>query len=76
MVAGVLAIAFQCDLPTPWALGSQNCIDQNALRIALGTIDVLTDFAVIGLAILMMYPVQVPITKKAAVVAMFGTRIA
>jgi hypothetical protein len=74
MIAGVLALAFQCGLPKPWVLGPQTCIDQYALRIGLGAVDVVTDLAVIALAFFMMRPVQVSASKKAAVVAMFGIR--
>jgi hypothetical protein len=74
MIAAVLALAFQCELPKPWVLGPQTCINQYALRIGLGAVDIVTDFAVIGLAFFMMRPVQVSSRKKAAVVAMFGLR--
>lgn len=74
MVTGIIALAFQCGLPQPWVLGPQTCIDQYALRIGLGAVDILTDIAVIVLAVFMMRPVQVSASKKAAVVAMFGIR--
>jgi hypothetical protein len=74
MIAAVLALAFQCEFPKTWVLGPQTCINQYALRIGLGAVDIATDFAVIGLAFFMMQPVQVSGRKKAAVVAMFGIR--
>ena len=74
MIAGIVALAVQCDLPKPWVLGPQTCIDQYALRIGLTSVDIVTDLTVILLAFLMMRPVQVSLGKKAAVVAMFGIR--
>ncbi len=74
-VVGVFSLAFQCSMPTPWVLGPGTCVNQYALRIGLGVIDVLTDLVVIGLAYWMMLKVQVDSGKKWSVVALFALRI-
>lgn len=75
-VAGVLALALQCDLPKPWSLGPSSCVDQYALHAGLGAVNILTDLLIVLLAFLMMRTTQVATTKKWAVVALFGLRIA
>ncbi|KAF2718477.1 hypothetical protein K431DRAFT_230852 [Polychaeton citri CBS 116435] len=76
MVAGVMALAFQCELPKPWALGPETCVHQFGLQVTLGAINVVTDVAVIVLAFSMMRTVQVSSSRKWTVVALFGLRIA
>lgn len=76
MIAGVLALAFQCELPTPWNLGPDTCVDQYALNIGLGAVNIVTDLIIVVLAYLMMRTTQVSTSKKWAVVALFGLRIA
>ena len=74
-VAGVVALAFQCDLPKPWVLGPQTCIDQYALQLGLGVVNIITDLAIIVLAFSMMWTVQVSTSRKSTVVALFGLRV-
>ncbi|KAK5713946.1 hypothetical protein LTR15_010852 [Elasticomyces elasticus] len=78
-VAGVFALAFQCNLPKPWTLGSDSmeiCVDQFAIQLGLGVVSLVTDLAVILLAFLMIQGVQTNFQRKLAVVTLFGTRIA
>lgn len=75
-VAGIFALAFQCHFPTPWSLGPEGCVDQRALQAGLGSINIFTDLMIILLAFLMMRTTQVVASKKWAVVALFGLRIA
>jgi hypothetical protein len=81
-VAGVLGFAFQCSLPRPWVLGpnsplgTQSCVDQYALQIGVGAVNILTDLAIVVLPFLMMQNVQVANTKRWMVSALFALRIA
>ncbi|KAK4896009.1 hypothetical protein LTR27_005865 [Elasticomyces elasticus] len=78
-VAGIFALAFQCKLPNPWALGSDSidvCVDQFAIQVGLGVVSVVTDLAVVLLAFLMIQGVQTNFQRKLAVVTLFGTRLA
>ena len=75
MVAGILALAFQCSLPMPWRLGPDTCVDQYAVQLALGAVNIITHFAIVVLALLMMRSVQVASSKKWTVVALFALRI-
>jgi hypothetical protein len=81
-VAGVFAFAFQCSLPRPWVLGPnsplgpQSCVDQYALQIGVGAINILTDLAIVVLPFFMMQNVQVANTKRWMVSALFALRIA
>jgi hypothetical protein len=76
MIAGIFSLAFQCEVPQPWVLGPDTCVDQFALRIGLGVVNMVTDVAVVVLAFFMMYSVQTTASKKYSVVALFGLRIA
>lgn len=77
MVAGILALAFQCHLPRPWDLGQrETCVNQHALHVGLSVVNILTDLAIVILAYLMMRTTQVATSKRWAVVALFGLRLA
>lgn len=75
MVAGIFAFAFQCSLPTPWALGPDTCVDQYALQIGVGVVNILTDIAIVALPFFMMQNVQVASSKRWIVSALFAIRI-
>jgi hypothetical protein len=76
MVAGIFSLAFQCGLPTPWVLGPNTCVDQYALRLSLGVVNIVTDIVIVGLAYWMMHKVQVTAGRRWSVVALFALRIA
>jgi hypothetical protein len=76
----VLALAFQCSMPQPWALGpriggSETCIDQYGLQIGIACTNILTDLAIIALPLVMMSKVQTLKDKKLVVSILFGLRI-
>lgn len=81
-VAGILGFAFQCSLNRPWvlgpntALGQETCVDQYALQLGLGAVNILTDLAIVALPFFMMQNVQVASTKRWMVSALFALRIA
>lgn len=77
-VAGVFALAFQCQTSAPWVLGSQasdQCLDQCALHAGLGAIDIVTDVGIVALAYAMMHGVQVDWQRRWTVVTLFALRI-
>jgi hypothetical protein len=80
-IAGIVGFAFQCSLPRPWvlgpntALGQETCVDQYALQLGLGAVNVLTDLAIVALPFFMMQNVQVASTKRLMVSALFALRI-
>ena len=76
MVAGIFALASQCDMPRPWVLGPESCGDQYAVQIGLATVNIVTDLVIITLAYFMMRTTQVQTSKKWTVVGLFGLRVA
>ena len=74
-IAGVFALAFQCDLPHPWLFEQGKCINQEALSIFIGVVNILTDVALIAIPWAMMWWVQTSTAKKWQVMVLFGTRI-
>lgn len=74
-VMGIFALAFQCNLPRPWDYDSGRCINQQALLVFVGLINILTDIGVILLSFFLMRNVQVSVSRRWQVVGLFGTRI-
>ncbi|KAL5315569.1 hypothetical protein ACEPPN_016437 [Leptodophora sp. 'Broadleaf-Isolate-01'] len=69
------AIAFQCALPTPFAIITSKCFDTVTLWNVTGVLDILTDTAIIILPGYLVWHVRMPASKKALVVIIFGFRI-
>jgi hypothetical protein len=74
-VTGIFALAFQCDLPRPWDSDPGRCINQQALLVFIGIMNILTDVAIILLSFFLMRNVQVSTFKLWQVVGLFATRI-
>lgn len=77
-LSGSIAIAFQCHPPPMAFSGSSNnkaCVDRYALQLSMGTIDILTDVAIVALAYYTMRGVQITLRRRASIVALFGLRL-
>ncbi|KUJ20587.1 uncharacterized protein LY89DRAFT_579345 [Mollisia scopiformis] len=74
-ISAELAIAFQCSLPTAWAIITTKCFNVVPFWNTTGTFDILTDLAIIALPIYLLWAVQMPRSKKLLVFLVFGTRI-
>jgi hypothetical protein len=74
-VSTVLALAFQCPLPTPWRLNKDTCIDQRALYFVSGLLNISTDLALVVLPWIMIRWVQTNASRKWQVMSLFGCRI-
>ncbi|KAH7323733.1 hypothetical protein BKA65DRAFT_407465 [Rhexocercosporidium sp. MPI-PUGE-AT-0058] len=69
------AIAFQCALPTPWATITSKCFNTVIFWNVTGVLDIITDIAIIILPAYLVWRVQMPTSKKALVVIVFGFRV-
>jgi len=74
-VSTVLALAFQCPLPTPWRLNKDTCIDQRALYLVSGLLNISTDLALVVMPWIMIRWVQTNASRKWQVMSLFGCRI-
>jgi len=77
-LSGSIAIAFQCRPPSMAFSGSSDdkaCIDKYALQLSVGTMDILTDVAIVVLAYYTMRGVQITLRRRASIVALFGLRL-
>ncbi|KIW90904.1 uncharacterized protein Z519_08687 [Cladophialophora bantiana CBS 173.52] len=74
-VSAVLALAFQCQLSHPWLFEEGKCIDQEALFLFIGIVNILTDLALVAIPSAMMWWVQTNTGRKWQVVALFASRI-
>jgi len=74
-VSGIVALAFQCDVPSPWLSRPGQCLNQQALYIFLGVVNIITDLAVITLSIALMWNVQTALRTRWQVIVLFAIRI-
>lgn len=74
-LASVFAIAFQCELPSPWMVEEEKCINTVALDLFIGIVNIITDLALIVIPAIMMGGVQTNISKKWQVMILFGCRV-
>lgn len=74
-VASILASAFQCTPPKTWLYTSGECFDQTSFWVAYAVIDMLTDLVIMCLPILLLYKLQLPLSKKVNVCFAFSFRL-
>ncbi|KAI5923505.1 hypothetical protein F4810DRAFT_669134 [Camillea tinctor] len=68
------ASAFQCQVPHVWEIYTLRCFDQSGFWIAFGVIDILTDLLIIIASIMLVWNVQIPLSRKFVVVGCFAPR--
>ncbi|PGH09749.1 hypothetical protein GX51_00429 [Blastomyces parvus] len=74
-IAGVVALAAQCDAPRPWDFSEGRCVNQQALYIGLGALSIITDVALVILPFFLVFQVQLPTRKRLTIVSFFCIRI-
>ena len=74
-VASIFANAFQCSPPKTWAYTTGQCFDQTAFWTVFAIIDIITDVVIMGLPILLLYKLQLALSKKINVCFAFSFRI-
>ena len=74
-VTSIFATAFQCDLPRPWDSDPGRCINQQALLVFIGIINIVTDVAVIPISFFLTRNIQVSPFKRWQVIGLFTIRI-
>lgn len=76
VVSGFFATVFQCPLPSPWIVTSnEQCPNYGGIFLYIGVMDILTDLALCALPVAMMWQVQTTLRRKVIVMALFGSRI-
>ncbi|KAF2279767.1 uncharacterized protein EI97DRAFT_440060 [Westerdykella ornata] len=73
--ASLLAAAFQCKVPRPWATMTLNCYNIGVFWIVFCIIDMTTDVAIIMLSVNLVAYLNIEFSRKAAIVACFAPRI-
>ena len=74
-VATIIASAFQCSLPHPYLITTNKCFSQVGFWDAFGVIDIISDLALMGLPIWLVYNLQLAVQKKVAVCFAFSFRL-
>ncbi|OAX85588.1 hypothetical protein ACJ72_00002 [Emergomyces africanus] len=74
-IAGIVALAVQCDPPRPWDFGEGRCINQQALYIGLAVLSITTDIALVILPFFLVFQVQLPTRKRLTIASFFCMRI-
>ncbi|MCJ1375626.1 hypothetical protein MMC20_006863 [Loxospora ochrophaea] len=73
-VAAQFAVAFQCELPRPWASASDKCFDLRAFWIWFGIFDIVEDICVIALPIYIIWKLQMRLSRKVVILVGFASR--
>ncbi|KIX06483.1 uncharacterized protein Z518_04459 [Rhinocladiella mackenziei CBS 650.93] len=71
----VIGSAFQCDLPHPYFITTNECFSQVGFWDAIGVMDILSDFTIMALPVILVYNLQLSLQKKVAVCFAFSFRI-
>lgn len=74
-IASFFASAFQCTPPKTWLYTSGKCFDQTTFWVAYAIIDMLTDLVIMCLPILLLYKLQLSMSKKINVCFAFSFRL-
>ncbi|KAL8897668.1 MAG: hypothetical protein Q9207_007098 [Kuettlingeria erythrocarpa] len=70
-----VAMAFQCKLPTPWAVLDGQCFDLITFWYCFGVIQLLLDITLVILPWIFVRHVQMSRHRKRVIVSCFGTRL-
>ncbi|KAI1358923.1 hypothetical protein F5Y08DRAFT_320809 [Xylaria arbuscula] len=73
-ISSFLASAFQCTLPDAWDFIGRQCFDRSGFWITFGTLDVITEASFIVTSGLLVWNVQMPLSRKMVVVGCFAPR--
>ena len=75
-MASILVVGVRCGAQAPWDFSkNQSCVNQRRIWIGISPFDIISEIVIMVLPILMMAPVQVPLSKKVFVVTAFGSRV-
>lgn len=73
-VVAIVGVAFECALPTPWAIGA-TCRGYANAYLYNGITNMLTDVGLALLPIVMLWRVQTNHQVKLRIAVLFGSRI-
>jgi len=73
--SSVLLVALRCDLSQPWIQYGKQCSSLYAQWIAIATLDVVSEVALFGLSINLVWGLQTSISRKSKVVLAFSLRL-
>ncbi|KUJ11289.1 uncharacterized protein LY89DRAFT_739485 [Mollisia scopiformis] len=74
-LAAEFAIAFQCQLPSPWAAISGKCFNTDTFWRINGGFDIVTDVMIVFLPLYLVWSLGMPWRRKGVVVMAFGSRL-
>ncbi|KIW13772.1 hypothetical protein PV08_08963 [Exophiala spinifera] len=76
MIASIFAVSFKCNLPSPWNIDGNKCVDLFALNVGIYSLSILGDLGIVAVPFIMMQKVQVSRTKRFVVSGLFACRLA
>lgn len=74
-VISVFLIAIKCDVSHPWIVWTGQCPTLGAQWAAVAAFDILTEFALFGMSIQLVWDLQTTLGRKGRVVFAFGLRL-
>ncbi|KAI0468729.1 hypothetical protein F4859DRAFT_490137 [Xylaria cf. heliscus] len=75
ILSSELGTAFQCGSRHPWEQGRASCINLHAFLSYVEIANIITDVALVLIPIAIISPLQMPITTRAIIISLFGSRI-
>ncbi|KAA6413953.1 MAG: hypothetical protein FRX48_02315 [Lasallia pustulata] len=70
-----LVTAFRCPLPNPWNFLNRSCVSRATVWDYTSIMSIITDAGLVVLASIIVAHIQIPLSKRIMISAVFGTRI-
>ncbi|KAI2610542.1 hypothetical protein GGR54DRAFT_643375 [Hypoxylon sp. NC1633] len=74
-LSDVFSVSFRCGARVPMSASDSMCVNERAVALSHGIINILTDWVLMMLPLLVIWTVQIPMTQKLTVLGLFWTRI-
>jgi len=74
-IASIFAMAFQCNLPSPWETEGKKCIDLFGLNIGIYSSNIATDLLVIVISFMILQQAQFPPKRRWILRGLFASRV-
>ncbi|KAI4267971.1 MAG: hypothetical protein L6R38_008012 [Xanthoria sp. 2 TBL-2021] len=74
-LASEFVAAFHCSIPEPWQVTGNRCIDRTAFWNAYGVLNLITEAALLGLPLIIVWKIQTKLKKKVVIFLCFASRI-
>ncbi|KAI0176026.1 hypothetical protein GGR52DRAFT_342075 [Hypoxylon sp. FL1284] len=74
-ISDILSVSFQCGARVPMRVLNDKCVNERAIFLSHGVINIVTDSVLMLLPVFVVWTVQIPLKQKLTVLGLFWTRI-